>query len=127
MVRSAYALALPCGDSVDLAVFVRTSDGKILGSARRPGDASTPRFVSAGLDPAGKRLAVHLGNRLLIYEAPSGRRLGDHPIKGRNYFEFAGGAAVRLAHLRVGLHPPVRRGQRLGGGGEAVPPRNQRG
>jgi hypothetical protein len=76
----------------ELALFVRMSDGKVVGSAPRPPEGTGRHlFVPVGLDPAGKRLAAHLDNRLAFFEVPSGRLVGKYPVKDHNYFHFLKG------------------------------------
>src|SRR6185437_12913663 len=48
-------------------------------------------LIPFGLDPAGKRLAAHLGDRLHFYEIPSGRLVGKYPVKERGYFHYLKG------------------------------------
>jgi hypothetical protein len=84
-------LALACAGGEELAWFIRTSDGKLLGSAPRPADISPHLFVPLALDPAGKRLAACPVDHLQFYEVPSGRLVGKHPVKERSYFHFLKG------------------------------------
>src|SRR5262249_5690196 len=85
-------LALPSAGGLELAMLFRTSDGKHLGDIPRPTQASGLNHVlPMAFDPAGKRLALDLPDRLLLLDVPSGRVLREEPIKGRNYFAFVGG------------------------------------